>query len=185
MLRTILLSVFASTFVLACGGSVEKVPDPNASVNGSSPGEGGGGGGGKSAGGSSGVICNATPSCNEGDASFKTSADACLELNGDTCYDRSACGVALWCRHTDAQCDGYPECNPGETKVASCVPDTTCQKYSSCGVTIYCIKECEGPAPICDPGDKQVSSQSQCLQDDAKCYSRTTCNYTIWCTGPA
>lgn len=189
MLRTILLSVFASSVVLACGGSVEKVPDPNASVNGSSP----VGGGSSSSGGSSGgsaskgtSTCGAVPTCDEGDATFKTKADACLELNdGAKCYERSECGSTIWCRHEDAQCDGYPECNPGEAKVTSCTPDAYCHKYSACGVTIYCMSACEGPQPICDPGDTQVQSQSQCLQDDAKCYSRTTCGYTIWCTGPA
>lgn len=38
--------------------------------------------------------------------------------------------------------------------------------------------------PGCDTGDKEVSSPSACLQDDARCYDRTMCGATIWCTGP-
>jgi hypothetical protein len=39
--------------------------------------------------------------------------------------------------------------------------------------------------PSCDQGDDQVASSSACLQDDARCYQRSMCNSTIWCTGPS
>jgi hypothetical protein len=42
-----------------------------------------------------------------------------------------------------------------------------------------------GAVPTCDLGDEEVASSSDCLQDDARCYSRTLCGATIWCTAPA
>ena len=57
-----------------------------------------------------------------------------------------------------------------------------CFDVTLCGATIHCGR-CEGPPPICDPGDTQVKSQKDCPQD-ASCYSRATCGVTIWCTGP-
>ena len=38
-------------------------------------------------------------------------------------------------------------------------------------------------APRCDDGDTHVASSSDCAQDDARCYSRSTCGATIWCSG--
>ncbi len=37
--------------------------------------------------------------------------------------------------------------------------------------------------PVCDSGEQQVDSESDCLQDDAVCYSNSMCGVTIWCTG--
>jgi hypothetical protein len=123
------------------------------------------------------------PACNPGDR--VAAHDACVEISGISCYERSACGTTIGCQREHAQCDGTPECNPGYGQVNACAPDSDCKTVTACGVTILCQKAdppCEGPAPICDPGDKQVSSQSECLQD-AKCYARSVCNSTIWCTG--
>jgi hypothetical protein len=39
--------------------------------------------------------------------------------------------------------------------------------------------------PSCDLDDLEVESASGCLQDDARCYERSMCGATIWCTGPA
>lgn len=40
-----------------------------------------------------------------------------------------------------------------------------------------------GAVPRCDEGDLEVASSSGCLQDDARCYSRSLCGATVWCTG--
>jgi hypothetical protein len=69
--------------------------------------------------------------------------------------------------------------------VKHCTSNSDCIDVTVCGSTIHCMKHCEGPQPICDPGDTQVASPSQCLQDDAVCYSRATCGVAIWCTGPS
>jgi len=81
-----------------------------------------------------------------------------------------------------SQCDGYPECNPGEEKVDACFPDFECFERTACGVTIRCQTICEGPRPQCDAGDTEVASQLAC-GDAGRCYSRKTCNLTIWCAG--
>lgn len=175
---------------VACGGSVERIPDPNGAggdangANASSSSSSGGGGAGGS--GGAGGVCTMAPACNAGDETFASSDAACIEIAGMSCYERTACGSTIWCRHTDTdQCAAVPTCKPGWQEVKGCVPDSECEKVTVCGMSIICQNICEGPQPICDPGDTQVTSQSGCLQDDAKCYSRTTCGYTIWCTGPA
>jgi hypothetical protein len=186
--RFALLLVVAVPFVLvACGGSVERVPDANgsgANANGasssSSSSSGGGGSGGDR-------VCTLAPACNAGDRSFASPDAACIEIAGVSCYERSACGATIWCQHTDTdQCAAVPSCKTGWVEVKGCVPDSECEKVTVCGASIICQrKDCVGPAPLCDSGDTQVSSQSECLQDDAKCYSRSNgCGYTIWCTGP-
>lgn len=38
--------------------------------------------------------------------------------------------------------------------------------------------------PACDGDDQRVANASACLQDDARCYTRSLCGQTIWCTGP-
>lgn len=185
------LLAFLPFVLVACGGSVESVPNPNGTGGGSNAANGGSSSGGGANGGSSGAgggdrVCTMAPACNEGDRAFATSDAACIEVAGVSCYERSACGATIWCQHTDTdQCAAVPSCKPGWTEVKGCVPDSECEKVTVCGSTIICQYTCEGPQPICDPGDTQVASQSQCLQDDAKCYSRTSCNYTIWCTGPS
>jgi hypothetical protein len=174
--------------LVACGGSVDRVPDPNGSSGGANATPSGSSSssssssGGTSGGGGN---CTMAPACDKGDRSFATSTAACIEITGVSCYERSACGSTIWCQHTDIDnCDGLPACKPGWVEVKGCVPDSECEKVTACGKTIICQYMCEGPQPICDPGDTQVASQSECLQDDAKCYSRSSCNFTIWCTGP-
>jgi hypothetical protein len=181
--RFLFVPVLPFVFV-ACGGSVERVPDPNGTganaANGSSSSSSGGAGSGGDR------VCTMAPACNQGDRSFASPDAACIEIAGVSCYERSACGSTVWCQHTEIDnCDAEPSCKPGWYQVKGCVPDSECEKVTVCGTSIICQYVCEGPQPICDPGDTQVSSQSECLQDDAKCYSRTSCNFTIWCTGPA
>jgi hypothetical protein len=177
---------FVVPFVLvACGGSVDRVPDPNANTNGAS-GSSSSSSSSSSGGAGSGGTCDGLPECNEGDRKFASSDAACQEIAGVSCYERSVCGAKIWCQHTDTdQCAAVPSCKASWFEVKSCVPDSECEKVTVCGKTITCQYLCEGPQPICDQGDTQVKSQSDCMQDDAKCYSRTTCDYTIWCTGPA
>lgn len=50
----------------------------------------------------------------------------------------------------------------------SCVPEATCLAM-----------------PVCDDGETQVDSESDCLADDAVCYENSVCGSTIWCTGPS
>lgn len=189
-IRSLILPAVASLVLVACGGSVERVPDATSNANGADPGVSGGSrSGSSSGGGGAGGNCTMAPACNEGDTSFTSQDKACIEITGLSCYARSACGTTIWCQRFDDSCDGYPVCPPGYAQVKACVPDSDCKTYSACGVTVICEKApppCLGPQPICDPGDKQVPTQSDCLQDDAKCYSRSNgCGYTIWCTGPA
>jgi hypothetical protein len=173
---------FLPFVLVACGGNIDKVSDSNGAngAGGSSSSSSGGGAGGDRAGGN----CTMAPSCNEGDTSFASSDAACIEITGMSCYERSACGSTIWCQHSDTACQDAPTCKPGWAEVKGCVPDSECEKLTVCGKSIICQNICEGPQPVCDPGDTQVANQTECLQDDAKCYSRTSCSYTIWCTGP-
>lgn len=171
-------AVTVPVFLVACGGSVDTVPSSNATNAPSSSSS-------SSSGDQGAVLCK-KPSCNAGDREFATSDAACQEIAGVSCYQRSACGTTMWCQHTDTdQCAAVPQCKSNWVEVKTCVPDAECEQVTVCGKTIICEYICEGPQPICDPGDTQVTSQSNCLQDDAKCYSRSSCNVTIWCTGPA
>lgn len=178
------LSFAFSLAAVACGGSVEGVPNPTTNAN-ATNGTSSSSSSSSSSSGSAGT-CDGRPECDPGDRKFASPDAACQEIAGVSCYDRSACGEKIWCQHTDTdQCAAVPQCKSSWVEVKSCVPDSECEKVTVCGKTIICQYMCEGPQPICDAGDTQVASQSNCLQDDARCYSRTTCNYTIWCTGPA
>ena len=183
--RVCLLFLAVPFVLVACGGSVERVPDSNGGLAGngangsssSSSSSGGAGGGDR--------VCTLAPACNAGDRSFASPDAACIEIAGVSCYERSACGSTIWCQHTEIDtCDAEPACKNGWTQVKGCVPDSQCEKVTVCGKTIICQNndDCVGPAPLCDQGDVQVASSSECPQD-AKCYSRSNgCGYTIWCT---
>ena len=83
-------------------------------------------------------------------------------------------------------CEGEVSCGPSYKQVPWCSAGPNCDVSSFCGVMIYCQvdpSQCDG-YPDCDPGHTKVASSSQCIQDDAVCYQRTTCGVTIWCTGP-
>lgn len=177
------------TLAVACGGNIERV-----SGNASGPGGGGStssssGGSSSGGGGGGGVQCDGRPECTPGDTQYATQEDACKEIAGSSCYSQTTCGETIWCQHSEAQCAAYPSCPPGYGEVKSCLPDSDCKKVTLCGATIICEKAlppCGAPMPACDDGDTQVPSSSQCLQDDARCYSRSNaCGDTIWCTGPA
>jgi hypothetical protein len=168
----------------ACGGSIESPrenTDPTApgGRSGGSPGSGGAGGGGNT--------CTAVPACDPGDA-WVANASGCAKDDA-RCYSRSACGATIWCTGATEQCAAYPSCPPDYVQVPSCLGQGTpgCVKVTVCGATIACqpdTAQCDG-YPNCNPGDTQVASSSQCLQDDAVCYQRTTCGVSIWCTGPS
>jgi hypothetical protein len=191
LLRSFALVPFLGslTLAVACGGSIETVPgngsDPARNGNTSS---GGSSSGSSSGSGSRGGQCDGRPECDAGDTKYASQEDACKETAGSSCYSRAACGETVWCQHFEGQCAGYPSCPAGYAEVKACIPDSDCKTATMCGVTIVCQKAdtCEGAMPICDPGDTQVASSSECLQDDARCYSRSNaCGFTIWCTGPA
>lgn len=133
---------------------------------------------------SGGEACRAIPTCDEPDDEIVSGPSECLQDDA-RCYSRTKCDQTIWCTGSDAACKALPVCPPGSAEVAKCPPNADCSSVTLCGTTIYCMGSCEGPQPICDPGDKQVSGPGACLQDDAVCYSRSTCGYTIWCTGPA
>ncbi len=161
------------TLAAACGGAIDSPRgdqiDPNA------PGSGGGAGG---------VVgtCTAAPSCDPGDS--RVSSESACPLDQASCYDRTFCGQTIWCAHVI--CRGRPECADGYRRVPSCKGTADCVTTSGCGETVSCARleaHCDG-LPNCDPGDTQVASASQCLQDDATCYTRWACGTSIWCTGP-
>lgn len=175
------------TFAVACGGSIEPVSG-NASGNGGGTSSSGGNAG--SGGAGRGALCDGRPECTPGDTKYATQEEACKETAGSSCYSQTTCGETIWCQHFDgAQCAGYPSCPAGYAEVKGCIPDSDCKQVSMCGATIICQKAdppCDGPMPLCDAGDTQVAGPSGCLQDDARCYSRSNqCGVTIWCTGPA
>jgi hypothetical protein len=174
----VLFAPLLSIAAVACGGAIDsprsETVDP--ATPGTGPSRNGGG---------SGVgTCTAAPSCNLGDTRVK--GESACPQDDASCYSRSLCGQTIWCAST-AQCAGYPSCNPDSVQVKSCSGSPDCTKVTVCGVTIFCepdSSQCDG-LPNCDPGDTQVASPSQCLQDDALCYQRTTCGVSIWCTGPS
>jgi hypothetical protein len=166
------------SLVVACGGAIEspRSDDAGAGTPGSS--------GGIKGGGSSGTVgsCTLAPSCDSGDTRVP-SESACPQDQAN-CYNRSACGETIWCAHT--VCEGDPSCPVGYVNVPSCQGSSDCVVTNVCGQPVYCSRDlvqCDG-YPACDGGDTQVASPGQCIQDDATCYQRYACGYTIWCTGP-
>jgi hypothetical protein len=132
------------------------------------------------------VNCEAYPSCNEGDMEVGSSTE-CLQDDA-VCYERELCGTTIWCT------------GPGYTQ---CMVEDDCADGESCNTTDYCDAPIDNPnalvactgrcealdnclaVPVCDEGDSEVGSESECLQDDAVCYEREMCGVSIWCTGPA
>lgn len=82
------------------------------------------------------------------------------------------------------QCDGIPECNPGEVEVASesaCPRNANCRQYTSCGVTLWCAQErdqCDA-VPTCPVGTQQrVDAYPTAGPNDI---TVTVCGSTIFC----
>jgi hypothetical protein len=124
--------------------------------------------------------------CDQGDQNLG-GAGACAP-DASRCYTKSLCKITIRCAGPpQAVCAGYPSCKAGYQQVAACPNDgTPCVTETMCGAAILCAQipvMCEA-YPSCDLGHWEVPSQSQCLQDDAVCYSRSLCGTTIWCTGP-
>src|SRR5690242_10708797 len=94
---------------VACGGSVEPkdgVPDggaPRGTANGTPSGSNGSG---TDAGP---PACVGVPMCKPNFVEVPSCP------TGGTCVAESACGKTIYCSD-DAQCDGYPTCDPGHTK---------------------------------------------------------------------
>lgn len=169
--------------VAACGGAVSPVGDSAL-----------GGGAGSGSGGASsdrGVACVArAPACDAGHYSVGSSSSACPQ--DAACYSRSnACGTKIWCAEGIAPCPAV-RCEAGYDvlQVATCpVPpgppgnDIDCHTVTVCGNTFACMRrpiDCEGPRPMCTPGDVEVTTPNLCPAD-RDCYSRSVCNFTIWC----
>jgi hypothetical protein len=67
-----------------------------------------------------------------------------------------------------AACSVEPGQSPAGTSQSDAIRGAQCEAY-----------------PACDQGDWEVPNSSACLQDDARCYQREICGYSIWCTGGA
>ncbi len=82
-------------------------------------------------------------------------------------------------------CDEEPTCPEGmiEYGGGSSCPEGLCEEVSECGNTIYCeqLEECDA-VPSCPDFTVEVASQSDCIQGAESCFSRTMCNFTIWCS---
>lgn len=120
-----------------------------------------------------------------------------------TCYDDSECGSNEFCSfEDDCGVTDRPDGSSEEDALVACLG--TCVEVVDCpAIAIECeegefaidsdgdgcvdscepISNCEA-YPVCDEGHTEVSDSSGCLQDDAVCYERSMCGYTIWCTGP-
>ncbi len=148
--------------------------------------------------GSSGAQCTAAPTCELGDDTLFTvqpcgDGAPCAEPApvcplGKTCYTKETCGATVYCA-SNVACP-RPRCDANQIEVAgpeSCSKSRPCTPRSNgCGLTIWCAPDeitCDG-LPSCDPGDRTVSSPSQCVSGPgAVCYSRSVCGSTIWCNG--
>lgn len=122
------------------------------------------------------------PTCESTDAQIGSESECPQD---GICYPRSMCEQTIWCISAVVSCAAIPVCPDGSLEVKQCPASADCFSVTKCNATIQCQKGCEGPPPICDAGDTEVSGPSACLQDDAVCYSRSTCGVTIWCTGPS
>lgn len=185
-LRLRSFAALAAIVFVACGGSVASPGNGNggsaAGPTGGGAGSGAGGGAGGSTTGNGGARCDGLPECDPGDHKVKSESEC--PQDDVKCYSRETCGVKIWCWGPVGQCAAVPTCPSGMEETKTCPADAKCVDLTMCGMTIHCTPVCEGPPPICDPGDSQVKSPNDCPAD-TRCYSRTTCNYTIWCTGPA
>jgi hypothetical protein len=169
------------SLAVACGGAIDSPRADSVDPNTSTPGSSGGSSGGPKSGGGVGATCTAAPTCDPGDK--RVASESACPQDTARCYDRSYCGQTIWCAHP--VCEGDPACPGDYVPVPSCQGSTDCIAQSVCGQVYYCARDlslCDG-YPACDPGDTQVPSPSQCLQDDAVCYQRSVCGSTIWCTG--
>jgi hypothetical protein len=167
------------SFAVACGGAIdsprsETVDPATPAASGSA----------KSGGvkGSNGE-CTAAPACDPGDT--KVANESACAQDDATCYSRSTCGAKIRCSG-GTTCAAVPSCPPDYIEAPNGCTNQDCIKSTVCGKTITCqrdLSQCDG-YPVCNPGDTQVASSSQCLQDDATCYQRWACGSSIWCTGP-
>lgn len=181
LMRRVAAVLAGSLLFLACGGNIagtDLLGGGSSGGGSSSGGSSSGGGGSSSSGGGGGGNCTAAPRCDDGHKQVPNESH-CLQDDG-YCYSRALCGVTIWCTGGDIQCKALPVCPPGTYEVPDCW-SSKCTHVTMCGTTILCEQMCEGPQPICDAGDVQVSGPNECL---SKCYSRSTCGFTIWCTSP-
>jgi hypothetical protein len=144
-LPVVVLATSLVSALVACGGAVDSprgdaagvgsstpAPSPTSAPSGSSsakkPAAGVTGNG-------PGTKCEGDPACPVG----YDHVPSCLSSGTAGCTHVTVCGVTIAC---EAQCDGYPSCDPGDTKVASqadCAQDdATCYPRSLCGITIWC-----------------------------------------------
>ena len=129
--------------------------------------------------------CTAEPVCKDGDIEI-TGEDACG--TDATCYKVEMCGATQWCQESEA-CRAIPTCDSGHVEYPAqdaCPQDVECYQRTECDTTIWCGPEgapCTEGNP-CPDGQQLVTSQSDCLQDDAVCVEVQHCDETKYCTGP-
>lgn len=140
-LPVVVLATSLVSTLVACGGAVDSprgdstgvgpstpTPTPSGSSSAKKPAAGVTGNG-------TGTTCEGDPACPVG----YDHVPSCLSSGTPGCTHVIVCGVTIAC---EAQCDGYPSCDPGDTKVASqadCAQDdATCYPRSLCGITIWC-----------------------------------------------
>lgn len=90
------------------------------------------------------------------------------------CYKRSVCCSTVYCARHQAQCDGIPSCDEGDTQLdGPCPPDTRCYTRSLCGTTIYCLdSSCDAEK---DYNRRYVAKdQKSCALADFICQPNTT-----------
>lgn len=94
--------------------------------------------------------CLAFPTC--GPNEHEVSADVCAQES--SCHEVSICCSTIWCVEDIPQCDAYPSCDAGDTRLDGPCPPVAADGADSDAAT----------APL--PGS---------------CYSRSLCGSTVWC----
>ena len=152
MMRTTFLPVLASFVLFACGGSVEKVPDPNGSTSPSTPAGGGStatggsksgatsGSGGVGAAGGEESQCDGRPECGDG----WTQVTGCVP--DSECAQLTTCGETIICQKIDPTCEGpRPLCDAGDEEIEgknACPQDAKCYSRSNnCNFTVWCASK--------------------------------------------
>ncbi|MGC4087148.1 MAG: hypothetical protein QM756_04440 [Polyangiaceae bacterium] len=119
-------------------------------------------------GGATGGCCLAAPICDQGD----TQVSQCPA--NSTCYERSICCSTILCARQTAQCDGIPDCDPGDKQITGeCPPSLGCYTRTLCGTTINCIDS------ACDPDTEYnrhyvARSRESCALIDFACSAETS-----------
>lgn len=91
-----------------------------------------------------------------------------------SCENITLCCTTIQCSTPDAQCNAFPTCDAGDTRVdvGECPEDVGCYTRTLCGNTILCIDD------ACDPDTeynrKYVGLGDKCQLIDFTCDDPTT-----------